>query len=120
MPIGESDSVQSSGDSVGECVLAMIIRTAIETAWWLEWGATASHQRWARLQVFADGSAQVLDLDGFYHDFETAHDAINWLSEDEYSPAEHVIEEARLFGLLAPNAGTDKDLVPLMHVGSSM
>ena len=36
--------------------------TVVEISWWLDWSALPERLLWARLRVFADGSADVLDL----------------------------------------------------------
>lgn len=54
--------------------------------------------------------------DGHYQRFATREAAMLWLLEDEYSLAEHVIEEEQLTGLTPPWAPTDKELIPLMSV----
>jgi len=56
--------------------------TVVETSWWLDWGALPGRLLWARLYVFADGSAEVLDLDGHYHRFGDREEAALWLNED--------------------------------------
>lgn len=92
------------------------MRAVVETTWWLEWFATRTDQHWARLQVFSDGSAEVLDIDGHYQRFATREAAKLWLLEDEHSLAERVIEEEQLTGLTPPWAPTDTELIPLMLV----
>lgn len=94
----------------------MTNNTVAGTTWWLDSSAAPDCLNWARLQVFADGSVEVLDLDGKYHRFKTTEEAKLWLLEDEYFLAEHVIDEENLVGVVVPSAAYDKDLVPLMHV----
>jgi hypothetical protein len=44
------------------------------------------------LRVYENGTAEVLDLDGGIHQFESEQVARDWLLEDEYSSLEKLIE----------------------------
>ncbi|WP_293393761.1 hypothetical protein [Nevskia sp.] len=88
-------------------------QSAVETTWWLEWGAVPA-LHWARLQICSDGTAVVLDLDGRYHTFKSREEAHLWLAEDEYSLAENVVKEENLIGVTPPHAANDEELIPLM------
>ena len=91
--------------------------TVVETSWWLDWSAVPDRLLWARLRVFADGSAEVLDLDGHYHRFDNRREAFFWLNEDEYSALADLIEDGEVEpALTPPHAETDHELVPLMAV----
>ena len=52
----------------------------VKTEWWLDVSALPD-MHWAQLRVFANGTADVLDLDGRTHEFASAVEAANWLSE---------------------------------------
>lgn len=82
----------------------------------LDWSALPD-LFWARIQIAADGSAIVLDLDGKYFYFPDRHTAELFLNEDEYSLLSHVIEDGEIEADLAPpKADSDRELVPLMLV----
>ena len=92
-------------------------RAAVETSWWLDWGALPDRLIWARLQVAEDGSAVVLDMDGVYHRFPDRQAARFWLNEDEYSLLAHLAEDDEFGpGVCPPVAASDRELVPLMCV----
>lgn len=89
----------------------------VETSWWLDWGGLPNRLLWARLRVFADGTAEVFDLDGRYHRFGDRDEATLWLNEDEYSTLAHLIEDGEVEHHVAPpQAEDDPALVPLMLV----
>lgn len=91
--------------------------STIETSWWLDTSALPRRLLWARLRISADGSAEVLDLDGCHHRFDIVREAIHWLLEDEYSRLDGLIEDGEVGADLAPpHAATDAELVPLMLV----
>jgi hypothetical protein len=77
---------------------------------------------WARLQIFTDGSAEVLDLDGKVHRFSSEQEARYWLAEDEYQALESIDAEDLAYGGLAreelvpPSAVAQSELVPQMQV----
>ena len=66
-----------------------------ETSWWLDWSALPG-LFWARMRTFPDGSAEVLDLDGWRHHFTDRESAVFWLSEDEYSQVEQLIKDGEV------------------------
>jgi hypothetical protein len=86
--------------------------------WWLDSSALPDLY-WARLTIYSDESAEVLDLDGTYHDFESREDAAHWLREDEYSQLEELIEDGELPDTVTPpSAPSDAELVLQMLVHS--
>src|SRR5262245_681873 len=88
-----------------------------EASWWLDASALPGHLLWARLEVLADGSAVVLDLDGRYHRFPDRAAAVLWLAEDEYESLAGLVAEGAVgSGVAPPAAATDRELVPLMAV----
>jgi hypothetical protein len=91
------------------------MKNVSEESWWLDWSALPHRLLWARLRDFADGSAEVLDLDGKYHQFSNSIDGRFWLAEDEYSKVEDLIEEGEVpAATQPPQAANDRDLIPLM------
>jgi hypothetical protein len=88
---------------------------AVETSWWLDWSGLPDRLLWARLRVFANGSAEVLDLDGRYHYFGDRQAAVLWLNEDEYTLLEHLVEDGEVgLEVFPPTAGDDAELVRLV------
>jgi hypothetical protein len=84
--------------------------------WWLDSSALPDLY-WARLTIFDDGSAEVLDLDGTRHDFALREEAVHWLSEDEYSRMDDLIEDGELPDTTTPpSASSDAELVLQMLV----
>jgi hypothetical protein len=89
--------------------------------WWLGVGGLPD-LLWARLQVFSDGSAEVLDLDGRVHRFPSEQAARYWLLEDEYEPLDSLDDEDLRYGglsrddLVPPSAVRHSDLVAQMLV----
>lgn len=77
---------------------------------------------WARLRVFDEGEAEVLDCDGNVHRFETKREAINWLLEDEFTAFENLDADEEVdYGIkiseLVPPAGkSDYEILSLMYV----
>jgi len=51
---------------------------------------------WARLTVYDDGAADVLDCDGRTHKFGDETAARAWLHEDEYSLLEHLTADGEV------------------------
>jgi hypothetical protein len=91
------------------------------TMWWL--GPTALPDlHWARLRVFDGGTAEVLDLDGKIHPFDTEQAARLWLLEDEYESFENLDDEhlanagLSKADLVPPTAQAPLALVPLLRV----
>jgi hypothetical protein len=90
-----------------------------QDSWWLDWSALPD-LHWARLRVFEDGASEVFDLDGKTHRFETEDEARHWLSEDEYSALDTLMEQGEVVPTVAPPAAaTDAALVRLMVVRRS-
>jgi hypothetical protein len=65
-------------------------------------------------RVFVDGSAEVLDLDGEFHRFDSRDAAVLWLNE--YSALEHLIDACEVEDVTPPQAENDRALVRLMAV----
>jgi hypothetical protein len=92
-------------------------RASVATTWWLDWSALPDQLIWARLQVGADSTAVVLDMDGVYHQFSDLKAAIDWLHQDEYSQLIHMVESGEVDATVSPpTAANDQELVPLMLV----
>ena len=88
-----------------------------EITWWLDWGSAPEQLLWARLSVFADGSAEIFDLDGRYHQFKGRNDAIDWLLQDEYVRYESLLLDGEIpSGVIPPTASNDALLQTHMHV----
>ena len=93
--------------------------------WWLDTSGFPD-LLWARLRVFVDGSADVLDLDGKVHRFRTEQDARFWLAEDEYVSLESIEDDELTYAaltreeLVPPSALRDSDIVPKMFVRRSI
>jgi hypothetical protein len=84
--------------------------------WWLDSSALPD-LFWARLSLYSDGSADVLDLDGVYHEFSSREEAQYWLGEDEYKRMSDLIEDGELPPSIAPpTASSDAELVLKMLV----
>ena len=89
----------------------------VGTSWWLDWSGLPDRLLWARLRVFADGTAEVFDLDGRYHRFGDREEATLWLNEDEYSALARLIEDGEVERHVTPPQAEDvRALVPLMRV----
>ena len=84
-----------------------------EESWWLD--SSNDSVMWARLRVFTDGGAEVLDLDGKRHHFASKRDAVLWLQEDEYLAYRDAIAEGEIPStVLPPEASTEAELVRKM------
>ncbi len=87
----------------------------MKTSWWLDYSAVPDRLLWARLQVLDSGEAVVLDLDGRVNRFISKQEAVDWLSEDEYTQLSHLIEDGEVpADTLPPQAENDVELVSLM------
>lgn len=99
-------------------------RRVVRQDWWLDPTGFPS-LFWARLRVFSDGTAEVLDLDGVLLQFPSEELARNHLLEDEYERAESIEDEDLEHGgltrneLVPPSGETDSELVPQMLVRRS-
>jgi hypothetical protein len=83
----------------------------VSEEWWLD-SSGLPDLLWARLTVYSDGSAEVLDLDGTYHDFASREEAVLWLREDEYSQLGELIEDGEFSDTITPPAApSDAELV---------
>jgi len=100
--------------------------SVIDETWWLDTSGLPD-LLWARLRVFADGTAELFDLDGRYTKFASRDEARLFLLEDEYE-AVTTMEAADLAlhglppgGPTPPNASDDSELVAqmLVRVGTS-
>lgn len=89
----------------------------VETSWWLDSSALPHRLLWARLDLLADGSAVVFDLDGRYHPFADRDSAVLWLLEDEYESLVGLIAEGEIEpNVDLPVAASDRELVTKMAV----
>ncbi|XXY12674.1 hypothetical protein WME88_30885 [Sorangium sp. So ce216] len=93
-------------------------------SWWLDTSGLPD-LLWARLRLFSDGTAEVLDLDGKRTQFRTEAEARELLREDEYQRVD-LLEQAdvldagvQLATLVPPEADDDAALIPRMLVRSS-
>ncbi|HEX8230900.1 MAG TPA: hypothetical protein VF826_16510 [Chloroflexia bacterium] len=92
--------------------LAEDVMSSFDEEWWLDRSALPGTLMWSRLTVYGDGSAEVLDLDGKSHEFTSRKDAEDWLSEDEYSPMDDLVEDGDLPAtMVPPSAPSDAELV---------
>jgi len=93
----------------------------VQTQWWLMY-CSFPCLNWARLRVYSDGHADVLDMDGHLLTFPEHEDAKNHLLEDEYITIENLDSEdyaaRKLSGeqLTPPSAESDDELLPQMFV----
>ena len=77
---------------------------------------------WARLRVFADGSADVFDMDGRILEFSSEQEATLDLASDEYSKLTNLDEDDErelgipLATIEPPVGASDADLLPQMFV----
>ncbi|OKH40375.1 hypothetical protein NIES2119_01760 [[Phormidium ambiguum] IAM M-71] len=78
--------------------------------------------RWARLQVYSDGFAEVLDSDGSKFKFPHQEKAQYFLLEDEYISFENLdLEDEQdlsitLDSIEIPSGKTDEELIGKMYV----
>jgi hypothetical protein len=92
------------------------MKELVETTWWLEWCAPEDWH-WARLQIFDSGESQILDCDGNYHSFNNKKDAKYWLSEDEYSKYEDLIEYGAILStVMPPSANNEVEMIALIQL----
>ncbi len=73
-----------------------------EASWWLDASALPDRLLWARLEVSADGSAVVMDLDGRDHRFPHRSAAELWLAADEYESLASLIADGAVRADIAP------------------
>ena len=98
-------------------------RTVVDEQWWLMWAAFPD-LNWARLRVFDDGKADVLDCDGRRRTFQGEAQARVSLLEDEYTRLSELSDEddpdlpVPRRELHPPVANSDRELVPKMRVRS--
>lgn len=82
--------------------------------WWLDESALPD-LLWACLRVYKNGAAEVLDLDGNTHEFDSEQDARLWLLEDEYSSLANLIKDGDVEpSVQPPEAATFESLVERM------
>jgi hypothetical protein len=82
--------------------------------WWLDESALPD-LLWACLRVYENGAAEVLDLDGNIHQFDSEQEARFWLLEDEYSSFPNLIKDGDVEPLVQPReAATFESLVERM------
>jgi hypothetical protein len=89
--------------------------------WWLMW-CDFPNLNWARIRVFADGSADVFDMDGRTSEFSNEEDARDFLTEEEFSELSTLDDNDELelgvpLASIAPPTGTsDEELLSRMYV----
>jgi hypothetical protein len=92
--------------------------------WWLDTSAFPD-LFWARMRVFPDGKADVLDLDGKLRQFSSEEAARLDLLEDEYESVEGIEDEdlnavgLTLNDLVPPSGKDDGSLLPQMQIRRS-
>ena len=76
---------------------------------------------WAMLKITPDGQAEIFDMDGKLHRFESQKEAEFWLAEDEFIPFDSLDEEdeddllVNRTSIAPPDSSLNlKDLAPLM------
>ena len=93
----------------------------VQTQWWLMECSFPS-LNWARLRVFSNARADVLDMDGHLLVFDKQEDARDHLLEDEYVSIERLTEDDYVdlqlnpAQLRPPIAKSDAELIPRMFV----
>jgi len=89
--------------------------------WWLMW-ASFPDLNWARLRVFADGKADVFDMDGRTMTFRSETEARDHLLEDEFTRYDRLGPEDEeelgrpVTSIKPPSAANDWRLVARMYV----
>ena len=89
---------------------------------WFLMYSSLPDQNWARLRVFASGSAEAFDCDVRTTRFESEEEARLWLAEDEFLALEGFDAEdeaefgIRLSEITPPQANTDAELKERMYV----
>ncbi len=95
------------------------MRAVAATTWWLDYSVAPSLY-WARLTVFVDGAAEVLDLDGRTHRFRDEAAARDWLAEDEYTLWTNLLADGEIAAdTEPPSAPDERTLVRLLRVERS-
>jgi hypothetical protein len=90
-------------------------------SWYLMY-SSLPNLNWARLRVFACGSAEVFDCDGRTTSFANREEAELWLAEDEFQAHETFDAEDeeeygfRLADVSPPQEQTDRELRSKMYV----
>jgi len=96
-------------------------KNIIKETWWLMY-CSFPDLNWAKLQVYADGSAQTFDCDGVKHNFENEEEAGYFLAEDEYTELDKLDTEDEqeigipLSSIEIPQGDTEEDLAKSMYV----
>src|ERR1044072_4410204 len=96
-------------------------REIIKVEWWLMW-CSFPNLNWARLRVFADGSADVFDMDGRTLNYASENEASLELVEDEFTRFCNLDEEDEqdlgvpLIQSKPPTGDSEAELLPQMYV----
>ncbi len=96
-------------------------QTIVKESWWLMY-CCFPNLRWARLQVYTDTSAEVLDSDGSKFKFQNQEQAQYFLLEDEYISFEKIDQEDEqdlgitLDSIEIPSGKTYEELIGKMYV----
>ena len=99
----------------------MNLKEIEKVQWWLMW-CDFPNLNWARLRVFADGSADVFDMDGRTSKFPNEEEARHFLAEDEFSELSTLDEDDEwelgvpLASITPPVGTSDEELFPKMYV----
>ncbi len=97
-------------------VVRCLMTEVVETYWWLDSSALPDRLLWARLRIFSDGSAEILDLDGRSHRFGDRGRAKLWLLEDAYCLLADLIEGGDVgIDAVPPQAENDGASAPWMR-----
>ncbi|MEH1845721.1 MAG: hypothetical protein V7L25_12175 [Nostoc sp.] len=92
--------------------------------WWLMW-CSFPKLNWARLRVYDDFSAEILDCDGSKYTFSNEEEARYYLMEDEFTQFESLDEEDEqelgipLYLIQIPKGKNEKELIEKMYVKQS-
>ncbi len=96
-------------------------KSICKESWWLDTGAYPNLY-WARIQVYEDNTAEVLDFDGRRYKFDNEQDAIYFLREDDYGSFNVLDEEDEeelgipISSIQVPSGDSDDEIIKKMHV----
>lgn len=96
-------------------------KNIVKESWWLMY-CCFPNLRWARLQVYSDRSAEVLDSDGSKLKFQNEEEAQYFLLEDEYTSLENFDQEDEqelgiiLDAIEIPRGKNDEELIGKMYI----
>ncbi|MBP0029242.1 hypothetical protein [Roseofilum sp. Guam] len=89
--------------------------------WWLDTGGFPD-LHWARIQVFGDNTAEVLDMDGSRYQFDNEQEAIYFLLEDDYGSFNTLDEEDEqelgipISSIQVPSGDSDDEIIKQMYI----